>query len=161
MSRGSISLDRTNWAADREKTEFAPENRISTPKEKTEATVRTFPDGNHGLTLSATGSVRELEGMPLNAGVKCKDYYRAQIDWLRKYVVPYLTSFDPFDSVSSRGVDCRRGFAGPGVRRQDLIERWMLDQQVGFHGLRDGLCDLSKADLLVTKSFHSDFIGCV
>jgi pimeloyl-ACP methyl ester carboxylesterase len=50
--------------------------------------VRTFPDGNHGITVSATGSVREIEGTPLDAGVKCKGYYETQIDWLRKYVVP-------------------------------------------------------------------------
>lgn len=50
-------------------------------------TVRTFPDGNHGITVSATGSIREVEGVPLDAGVKCKGYYETQIEWLRKYVV--------------------------------------------------------------------------
>ncbi|QEC53630.1 hypothetical protein EDD80_1253 [Anseongella ginsenosidimutans] len=50
-------------------------------------TVRTFPDCNHSMNVSATGSVREVEGMPLDAGEKCKGYYETQIEWLRKYVV--------------------------------------------------------------------------
>jgi hypothetical protein len=50
-------------------------------------TMRTFPDCNHSMSVSATGSVREVEGMPLDAGVKCKGYYETQIDWLRKYVI--------------------------------------------------------------------------
>ncbi len=54
---------------------------------KATLTVRTFPDGNHGITVSATGTIREVEGVPLDAGVKCKGYYETQIEWLRKYVV--------------------------------------------------------------------------
>ena len=50
-------------------------------------TVRTFPDGNHGITVSATGTIREVEGVPLDAVVKCQGYYETQIEWLRKYVV--------------------------------------------------------------------------
>lgn len=48
-------------------------------------TIHTFPDCNHGMSLSETGSVREVE--PLDAGVKCKGYYEAQTEWLRKYVI--------------------------------------------------------------------------
>lgn len=55
---------------------------------KATLTMRTFPDGNHGINVSATGSVREVEGMPLDAGVKCQGYYETQIDWLRRHVVP-------------------------------------------------------------------------
>ena len=51
-------------------------------------TIRTFPDGNHNIKVSKTGSVREVEGMQVGSGEKCKDYYKSQIDWLRKYVVP-------------------------------------------------------------------------
>jgi hypothetical protein len=50
-------------------------------------TVRTFPNCNHAMNVSATGSVREVEGMPLDAGVKCDGYYETQIEWLRKHVV--------------------------------------------------------------------------
>jgi alpha/beta superfamily hydrolase len=50
-------------------------------------TVRTFPDGNHAITVSATGSIREVDGVPLDAGVKCQGYYETQIEWLRKYVL--------------------------------------------------------------------------
>jgi hypothetical protein len=50
--------------------------------------VHTFPDGNHSFTVSKTGSVREVEGVQVGAGEKCKDYYQTQIDWLRQYVVP-------------------------------------------------------------------------
>lgn len=42
---------------------------------KATLTVRTFPDGNQGLTFSATGSVREVEGVPLDAGLKSTGYY--------------------------------------------------------------------------------------
>jgi hypothetical protein len=49
--------------------------------------VRTFPDGNHGITVTTTGSIREVDGVPLDTGMKCKGYYETQIDWLRKYVV--------------------------------------------------------------------------
>jgi pimeloyl-ACP methyl ester carboxylesterase len=51
-------------------------------------TVRTFPDCNHSLNVSATGSVREVEGMPLDAGPKCPGYYDVQIEWLRRRIVP-------------------------------------------------------------------------
>jgi uncharacterized protein len=50
-------------------------------------TVRTFPDCNHSINISSTGSVREVEGTPLDAGMKCPGYYEVQIEWLRKYVV--------------------------------------------------------------------------
>lgn len=49
--------------------------------------MHTFPNCNHNMSVSATGSVREVEGMPLDSGVKCEGYYEAQIEWLRKYVV--------------------------------------------------------------------------
>lgn len=51
-------------------------------------TVHTFPGANHSLNLSATGSVREVEGMPMDAGTKPAGYYDVQVAWLRKYVVP-------------------------------------------------------------------------
>jgi uncharacterized protein len=54
---------------------------------KASLTVRTFPDGNHALTVSATGSVREVDGVPLEVGVKCDGYYESQIAWLRKHVI--------------------------------------------------------------------------
>jgi dienelactone hydrolase len=50
-------------------------------------TVRTFPECNHGMNESETGSVREVEGTPLDSGVKCDGYYQSQLDWLREYVV--------------------------------------------------------------------------
>lgn len=50
--------------------------------------IRTFPDCNHSMNVTRTGSVREVEGTPLDAGVKCPGYYEAQIDWLREHVVP-------------------------------------------------------------------------
>ena len=49
-------------------------------------TVRTFPDCNHSLNVSATGSVREVEGTPLDAGPKCPGYYDVQIEWLRQQI---------------------------------------------------------------------------
>jgi alpha/beta superfamily hydrolase len=49
-------------------------------------TMHTFPNCNHSMSVSATGSVREVEGTPLNAGLKCEGYYETQIEWLRKYV---------------------------------------------------------------------------
>jgi hypothetical protein len=48
---------------------------------------RTFREGNHNISVSATGSVREVEGMPGNAGVKCEEYYDARIEWLRTHVL--------------------------------------------------------------------------
>jgi uncharacterized protein len=50
-------------------------------------TVEVIPDCNHSMSISATGSVREVEGTPLDAGVKCPGYYEAQIEWLKKHVV--------------------------------------------------------------------------
>jgi hypothetical protein len=57
--------------------------------EQSEATltVRTFPACNHSMNESETGSVREVEGTPLDSGVKCDGYYDSQIDWLNEYVV--------------------------------------------------------------------------
>ena len=49
--------------------------------------IRTFPDCSHSMAVSRTGSIREVEGVPLDTGVKCPGYYKAQIDWLRKYVL--------------------------------------------------------------------------
>jgi uncharacterized protein len=49
--------------------------------------VRTFPGCNHAMNPSATGSVREVEGRPLDAGPKCDGYYDAQVEWLRRHVV--------------------------------------------------------------------------
>lgn len=50
--------------------------------------IRTFPDCNHSMNVTRTGSVREVEGTSLDAGVKCPGYYEAQIDWLREHVAP-------------------------------------------------------------------------
>lgn len=50
-------------------------------------TIHTLPDCNHSMNVSATGSVREVEGTPLDAGVKCEGYYEAQIEWLRRYAI--------------------------------------------------------------------------
>ena len=50
-------------------------------------TVHTFPDGNHIINVTETGSVREVEGTPHGAGTKCKGYYETQIEWLRKHVL--------------------------------------------------------------------------
>lgn len=57
--------------------------------ENHEATLTThvFPNCNHSMNVSATGSVREVEGTPLDAGMKCNGYYDLQIEWLKKYVV--------------------------------------------------------------------------
>jgi pimeloyl-ACP methyl ester carboxylesterase len=49
--------------------------------------IRTFPDCSHALRVSATGSVREVEGTPLDAGQKCPGYYEEQLAWLREYVL--------------------------------------------------------------------------
>lgn len=57
------------------------------PNPKATLTVRTFADCNHGMSESKTGSIREVDGVPLDAGVKCKGYYEAQIEWLRKHIV--------------------------------------------------------------------------
>jgi alpha-beta hydrolase superfamily lysophospholipase len=51
-------------------------------------TVHTFPNANHNINVSKTGSVREVEGMPVGAGVISKGYYETQIKWLMKYVIP-------------------------------------------------------------------------
>ena len=48
--------------------------------------VRTFPGCNHAMNVSRTGSVREVEGMPLQAGAKCEGYYETQLRWLREPV---------------------------------------------------------------------------
>ena len=50
-------------------------------------TTHIFPDCNHSMSVSTTGSVREVEGTPLDAGIKCKGYYDLQIEWLKKYVL--------------------------------------------------------------------------
>jgi pimeloyl-ACP methyl ester carboxylesterase len=50
--------------------------------------IRTFPECNHSLNVSKTGSVREVEGTPLNMGAKCAGYYETQLEWLKEYVVP-------------------------------------------------------------------------
>ena len=49
--------------------------------------IRTFPDCNHSLNVSKTGSVREVEGTPLNMGIKCDGYYETQLEWLKEHVV--------------------------------------------------------------------------
>ncbi len=49
--------------------------------------IHTFPNCNHSMSVSATGSVREVEGTPLDAGTKCEGYYEIQIQWLKKYVI--------------------------------------------------------------------------
>jgi pimeloyl-ACP methyl ester carboxylesterase len=50
-------------------------------------TIRTFPDANHSMNISKTGSVREVEGRLLSDGEKAEGYYEIQLDWLRKYVL--------------------------------------------------------------------------
>lgn len=52
-------------------------------------TVRTFPGCNHAMNVSQTGSVREVEGTPLQMGTKCNGYYETQVDWIREYVIPH------------------------------------------------------------------------
>lgn len=49
--------------------------------------TQTFPNANHSLTISPTGSVREVEGNLMREGVKAEGYYRVQLDWLRQYVL--------------------------------------------------------------------------
>lgn len=50
-------------------------------------TIRTFPGCNHSINRTETGSVREVEGIPIRAGMKCDGYYETQLDWLREHVV--------------------------------------------------------------------------
>ena len=50
-------------------------------------TTHTFPNCTHSMSVSATGSVREVERIPLDGGIKCEGYYDAQIEWLKKYVI--------------------------------------------------------------------------
>lgn len=50
-------------------------------------TVHTFPNANHNINVSKTGSVREVEGMPVGAGVISKGYYETQINWLKKHII--------------------------------------------------------------------------
>jgi alpha-beta hydrolase superfamily lysophospholipase len=54
---------------------------------KATLTIQVFPNCNHSMSVSATGSVREVEGTALDAGIKCKGYYDLQIGWLKKYVL--------------------------------------------------------------------------
>ena len=48
-------------------------------------TVRTFPDGNHGIDVAETGSLREMQGM--GSRRKSDGYYEAQIEWLKTHVL--------------------------------------------------------------------------
>ena len=50
-------------------------------------TTHIFPNCNHSMSVSTSGSVREVEGTPLDSGTKCEGYYDVQIDWLKRYVV--------------------------------------------------------------------------
>ena len=46
--------------------------------------VRTFPNANHLISLTETGSVREVEGQLIRSGEKAAGYYDIQVDWLRR-----------------------------------------------------------------------------
>jgi len=50
-------------------------------------TTRSFPDGNHNIDVAATGSIAEMEQM--TERVKAEGYYDAQVEWLKRFVVPY------------------------------------------------------------------------
>jgi pimeloyl-ACP methyl ester carboxylesterase len=49
-------------------------------------TVRSFPEANHNIDKAATGSIAEMEQM--TERVKADGYYDAQVEWLKRYVVP-------------------------------------------------------------------------
>lgn len=50
-------------------------------------TIRTFAGCDHAMNQSITGSVRAVDGTPLDSGAKCNGYYETQMEWLRAYVV--------------------------------------------------------------------------
>lgn len=50
-------------------------------------TIQTFPDANHSMNISKTGSVREVEGRLMRDGKKTEGFYNIQLDWLRKNVL--------------------------------------------------------------------------
>ncbi len=49
-------------------------------------TVRSFPDGNHNIDRSETGSIREMSDM--QERVKAAGYYDVQIEWLKGSALP-------------------------------------------------------------------------
>jgi hypothetical protein len=49
--------------------------------------IHTFPDANHDIAVSKTGSVREVEGRPFGSSVKSEGYYETQVDWLQEHVL--------------------------------------------------------------------------
>lgn len=49
-------------------------------------TIQTFPNANHSMNISKTGSVREIEGTLMRAGKKAAGYYEVQVDWLRRHL---------------------------------------------------------------------------
>lgn len=52
---------------------------------KASLTVRTFPDGNHNIDVSQTGSMREMQSMTQRR--KSDGYYTSQIEWLKTQVL--------------------------------------------------------------------------
>src|SRR5690606_22027358 len=49
-------------------------------------TTHTFPKANHILSLTQTGSVREVEGQLIRGGTKADGYYDTQLNWLSNNV---------------------------------------------------------------------------
>jgi pimeloyl-ACP methyl ester carboxylesterase len=60
---------------------------------KASLSVRSFPDGNHNIDVSETGSMREMQSM--RSWRKNDGYYDTQIDWLRTHVLKEPTSERP------------------------------------------------------------------
>ena len=50
-------------------------------------TIQTFPNANHSMNISKTGSVREVEEKLMRDGKKAEGFYEIQLDWLRKNVL--------------------------------------------------------------------------
>ena len=49
--------------------------------------THTLPNCSHNMRVSATGSIRQVDGVAIGAGAPCKGYYETQLQWLKKYVV--------------------------------------------------------------------------
>ncbi len=47
--------------------------------------IRTFPEADHALNVSETGSLKEMEGMSVRK--KADDYFEAQMEWLQTFVI--------------------------------------------------------------------------
>lgn len=48
-------------------------------------TIQTFPEGNHNIDVSLSGSLREMESM--RTGRKCDGFFEAQVEWLQQHVL--------------------------------------------------------------------------